>query len=217
MSSLKKSAIQDLRYLLNRGYPRSSAVKFVGDRYLLNKPQRLLLYRGVFPDEIANMRRSKLVGSERVSGSRLSIDGFNVLWTVSSAMRGDPVYICDDGLIRDLSGIHGSVEGRQVSEPLEIIVSTVSSLRPREVLFFFDKSISRSGEIAGEARRLISHYQLTGNATTVPSPDHAVLTSGEIIATSDSVVADKAASLFDLAGYIIKTRLNVKPLPIEEL
>ncbi|MCQ5362834.1 MAG: DUF434 domain-containing protein [Candidatus Methanomethylicia archaeon] len=217
MSSLKKSAIQDLRYLLNRGYPRSSAVKFVGDRYLLNKPQRLLLYRGVFPDEIANMRRSKLVGPERVSGSRLSIDGFNVLWTVSSAMRGDPVYICDDGLIRDLSGIHGSVEGRQVSEPLEIIVSTVSSLRPREVLFFFDKSISRSGEIAGEARRLISHYQLTGNATTVPSPDHAVLTSGEIIATSDSVVADKAASLFDLAGYIIKTRLNVKPLPIEEL
>ncbi|MBC7113083.1 MAG: DUF434 domain-containing protein [Candidatus Methanomethyliales bacterium] len=217
MPSLKKDAIQDLRYLLNRGYPRSSAVKFVGDRYLLDKTQRLLLYRGVFPDDIANMHRSKLVGPERVLGSRLSVDGFNVLWTVLSAMRGDPVYICDDGLIRDLSGIHGSVEGRQISEPLEIIVSTVSSLRPREVFFFFDKSISRSGEIAGEVRRLISHYQLIGNAATVPSPDHAVLTSGEIIATSDSVVADKAPSLFDLAGYIIRTRLNVRPLPIEEL
>ncbi|MCX8181673.1 MAG: DUF434 domain-containing protein [Candidatus Methanomethyliaceae archaeon] len=217
MTFLKREAVEDLRYLLNRGYPRPSAVKFVGDRYVLDRSQRLLLYRGVFPDDVAKMRRTKLVGSERVIGSRLSIDGFNVLWTVSSAMKGDPVYQCDDGLIRDLSGIHGSVDGREVMEPLEIIVSTVAYLRPKEVIFFFDKSISRSGEIAGTVRKLLSHYCLLGSAITVPSPDHALLGSGDIIATSDSVVADKATFLFDLAGYIITTRLNVKPLSLKDL
>ncbi|MEM2001060.1 MAG: DUF434 domain-containing protein [Candidatus Methanomethylicaceae archaeon] len=217
MTSLKREAVEDLRYLLNRGYPRSSAVRFVGDRYVLDRSQRLLLYRGVFPDDVAKMHRAKLVGPERVLGSHLSIDGFNVLWTVSSAIKGDPVYLCDDGLIRDLSGIHGSVDGRDISGPLEIVVSTVAHLRPKEATFFFDKSISRSGEIAGAVRNLIAHYNLIGTAITVPSPDHAVLGSGEIIATSDSVVADKAPHLFDLAGYIITKRLCIKPLSLKDL
>lgn len=217
MSLLRREAIEDLRYLLSRGYPRSSAVRFVGDRYLLDKSQRLLLYRAVFPCDVARMHKSKLVGPERILGSRLSIDGFNVLWTVSSAMKGDPVYLCDDGFVRDLSGVHGSVAGRKVSEPLEIIISTVHSLGPKEVIFFFDRSVSRSGEIAGAVRRMISRHQLIGDAITVLSPDSAVLESGGIIATSDSIVADKASILFDLAGYIIMVRLNVKPFSLKDL
>ena len=217
MSSLMKEAIEDLRYLLSRGYPRSSAVRFVGDRYLLDKPQRMILYRGVFPEEVARMRRAKLVEPEHVSGKRISIDGFNVLWTVSSAMRGDPVYLCDDGFVRDVSAVHGSVEGREVSEPLKVIVSTLASLNPRKSLFFFDKSISKSGEISGKVRALLSEHSIVGASMTVPSSDYSVLKSGEIIATSDSIVADKAALLFDLAGYIIRERLNVKPVALNEL
>ena len=41
-------AVRDLRYLLNQGYPRDSAVNFVANHYRLPLNQRHLLARCVF-------------------------------------------------------------------------------------------------------------------------------------------------------------------------
>ncbi|MGQ9759740.1 MAG: DUF434 domain-containing protein [Candidatus Methanomethylicaceae archaeon] len=214
MLNLRREAIEDLRYLLSRGYQRSSAVKFVGDRYVLERSQRLLLYRAVFPEEVALRRRNKIVPPDRLQSHTLAIDGFNVLWTVASAMEGMPVYLCDDGFIRDTSAIHGSVSKKKVSKPLKFIVSALVELQPKESLFFFDKSISRSGEIAGKVRTLLSENGLKGDARTVASPDFEVLASGGVVATSDSVIVEKASLVFDLAGHIIKEHLRIKPMTL---
>jgi len=52
-------ALRDYAYLLNRAYPRKSILKIVGDRYLLNAFQRVMLSRGVFPDSDARVRIGK--------------------------------------------------------------------------------------------------------------------------------------------------------------
>jgi len=43
-------AARDFAYLMNQQYPRKAIQKLVGDRYLLNTYQRILLSRGIFRD-----------------------------------------------------------------------------------------------------------------------------------------------------------------------
>jgi len=69
-------AVQNLRYLLNQGYPRESAVNFVANHYRFPLNQRHLLARCVFSKlEVAKHRR-KSVRASAVRGKRLGIDGY---------------------------------------------------------------------------------------------------------------------------------------------
>jgi len=211
MLSVRREAVEDLRYLLSRGYGRISAVKFVGDKYVLDKSQRLLLYRGVYPPEAASAHQSKMVGLADLSQSALSVDGFNVLWTVDGALKGRPLFLCDDGFVRDISAIHGSVTEGDLSKPLDLIIVALKDLNPKSAYFVFDRLISRSGEISREVRRLLSSASLKGGASTAASADFEVLRRGEIVATSDSVMIEKASCVFDLAAYIITRQLRLNP------
>ncbi|MDM7912097.1 MAG: DUF434 domain-containing protein, partial [Methanotrichaceae archaeon] len=50
-SEVLRQAAVDVRYLLDRGYPRESAVRFVSDHYRLPQEQRFVLMRVVVPTE----------------------------------------------------------------------------------------------------------------------------------------------------------------------
>jgi hypothetical protein len=206
---MRSEAVEDLRYLLSRGYGRISAVKFVGDKYVLDKSQRLLLYRGVYPPEGALNHQKKLVEPSSIDQSTLSIDGFNVLWTVNGALKGRPIYLCDDGFARDISAIHGSVTESDISKPLDLIIATLKDLNPKQVYFIFDRLISRSGEISHDVKQLLSLASLKGDASTATSADFEVLRKGEIVVTSDSIIIEKAPRAFDLAAYIITKQLHL--------
>ncbi|MEM2525057.1 MAG: DUF434 domain-containing protein [Candidatus Methanomethylicaceae archaeon] len=213
---LKKEAIEDLRYLLSRGYDRSHAIKFIGDRYLLNKEQRLLLYRAVYSQEISYIHKSKLVFPEEIKGNKLLIDGFNVIWTVFSAIKGRPVFLCDDGIVRDISGIHGSIINEEIFSELKLIVSNIVQLIPSETIFFFEKQISKSGEIAKIIRILLKENNLFGDAKVVTSPDYELTFLDGIVSTSDSIIIEKVKKIFDLAAYIIN-KLNIRPLTLSDI
>lgn len=216
MMKLKKEAIEDLRYLLSRGYDRSSAIKFIGDRYLLSKEQRLFLYRAVYPEEVSLLHKSKLAPPEEIKGSRLLIDGFNVIWTVFSAVKGYPVFLCDDGIVRDISGIHGSTINKEIFSELELIVFNIVQLMPKETIFFFEKQISKSGEIAKKVRALLKENGLFGDARLVTSPDYELTSIEGIVSSSDSIIIEKAKRIFDLAAYIIN-KLNIRPITLLEI
>ena len=60
---LKKNIIeaaQDLKHLLNRGYNKKGALKLVGDRYLLDKEERHVLFRAIFAEQDVKDRKSKM-------------------------------------------------------------------------------------------------------------------------------------------------------------
>jgi hypothetical protein len=214
MLGVNTEATADLRYLLGRGYGRISAVKFIGDRHNLNKEQRLLLYRGVYSPELAVAHMKKLVTPATVAGRRLAVDGYNVLITIKGALKGNPVYFCDDGLVRDSSEMHSSASKEDLSEPLSLTIITLNALQPAATFFVFDRLISRSGELSKQVAQEMRESCAPGGASIATSADFEVLRRGDIVSSSDSVIIDKAQQVFDLAGFVLAERLSLKPQKI---
>lgn len=214
MLGVNPEAVADIRYLLTRGYGRISSVKFVGDKHNLDKAQRLILYRGVYPPDIAATHTRKLVTPGAVSGRRLAIDGYNALITINGAMMGTPIFLCDDGLVRDSSEMHSSASKEDLSKALRLSLACLRTLRPAGTFFIFDRLISRSGELAKQVAQEMSENGIPGGAFTATSADLEVLRRGEVVSSSDSVIIDKAQLVFDLAGHVIQERLRLEPQKI---
>jgi len=211
-------AVKDLRYLLNRGYNRESAVRFVGDRYQLNSRQRLTLYRAVYDEKTAEAHMSKMVPVSAVRGRRIAVDGYNTLITVESLLEDKLVVSCDDGFVRDISAIHGRHKPtRTTTRALQLLLELLQELQPSEVLFSYDAQVSFSGELAAQTRRLFTEYGLHGEAHVVKQADVFALKHGEIVSSSDAVLIDKAARVVDLAGEIGRRRFRNKLLTLEEV
>jgi len=198
-------AARDLRYLLERGYHRESALKLIVDKYQLSTKQKLLLYRAVYDSSTAAKHKEKIVTADRIIDSNLAVDGYNVMITVESGLRGGLLVLCDDGFVRDISAVHGKYRITSMTEKaLSIIVKAVQELKPAKINFFFDAQVSKSGELASHVRRILKGSGLTGDACAVERADVSTLDFGEIVATSDSVLISKAGAVFDLAGEILK-------------
>jgi len=211
------SAIEDYRYLLNRGYKRESAVRFVGDKYLLGRGARLLLYRCVHNDGEAEARRKKIVPLLRARGRRVAVDGFNTLITVEQLLEGRPLILCDDGFIRDLSATHNKYKPSDVTrEAIRHIATCLKEAEVGEAGFFFDSQMSRSGELAALVGRILAEAGVKCVASAVRQADLGVVGYAEIVASSDAVVIDRATHSVDLVQEILRRKrrdgliLNIK-------
>lgn len=203
-------AIVDFRYLLNRGYNRQSALKLVGDRYQLSSTERNVLFRGVCSGKIAESRKSKIVPIEHIREKLLAIDGYNVLNTIESALAGKTLLLCDDGLVRDISAVHGKYKISELTGKALLLIFEIFELyTPRSFCFFLDSQVSKSGELASLIRSKISERELSGTAVAVKQADVSLLDYGEVVATSDSVIVDKLNAVVDIPHAII-SRMNYK-------
>jgi len=205
---LKEAAV-DLRYLLDRGYRKESALRLIGDKYQLDKSERLVLYRSTYSkNEIQNVKE-KMLESSMVSGKDLWIDGFNVLNTVEAALKGELLILCDDGIVRDFSQVYGRYRFSQLTlSSLQLIMGELKNLHPSCVRVFYDSQISKSGEIAKITREVISNLGLRGDAETTKTVDSILSKTDAVVCTSDSVILSACRYIFDLAGYIITSRID---------
>jgi hypothetical protein len=218
MNAKLDNAIDDYRYLLSRGYGRERAIEIVGERYLLGQKNRLILYRAVYDDETANSHRQKMVSLEEVLEERLSVDGYNVLITVESMLRKKPLILCDDGFIRDISGIYGKHRLSSYSEhALTLIMELLTGVRPSEVRFYYDQQVSRSGELASLTRKLLNRFAVDGNAETARQADNAALRFKAVLATSDTVLIERGERLFDLAAEVVRRSSPTQILAVHQL
>ncbi|MCS7133108.1 MAG: DUF434 domain-containing protein [Nitrososphaeria archaeon] len=194
-----RDAAADLRYLLNRGYNRSSALRLIGDRYQLSKAERSMLFRSVFSDEEAAVISSKMIGPEKLRGEELFVDGFNVLNTVEAILRGEYLVLCDDGVLRDFSEIHSGYKLSELTaQALGHILVFLSNSGTRRVEIIFESQISRSGEVAGLTRRMLEAAGIEGTAKTSKTVDSTLIKSGKMVATSDSVILLRCRLFVDI-------------------
>lgn len=208
-------AVRDLRYLLSRGYNREGAVKFVGDRYQLNRQQRLILYRAVYDRETAAAHRRKMVPPSALKGRKVAVDGYNNLLTIESLLKGRLLLICDDGFVRDVSAIHGRHKPTEITtQALNLLLRLLRELKPSKIIFSYDAQVSFSGELAAQTRKMLLEYGLHGEAHAVKQADLFTLRHGEIISSSDTVLINKAERVVDLAGEIAKRTLKNKLLTL---
>jgi hypothetical protein len=206
-----RRVIGDLLYLLDHGYPRESAVNFVSNHYRLPREQRHLLARCVFSKREAGEHRRKLVRMRGVRGRRLGVDGYNVLITIESLLTGKTVVLCNDGVLRDLRAIFGKYRvGPATLRAVSALVQLLERAGPREVIVFFDKQVSHSGELAADVRARLKSAGLRGNSLAVAGVDLR-LRGFEVVASSDRAVIKRARAVWDIPQELL--RLKGVPSP----
>lgn len=199
-------AIRDLRYLLDRDYPRESAVTFVANHFGLNESERHLLARCVFSSKEARTHKRKIVGINEVRKRWLAVDGYNVLITVEAILNDEPVIKCDDGIVRDLRGVFGKYRfGERSQEAVSEIVEAISKARPRKITVLFDAQVSRSGELACFVRKRLEEAGIEGEARAERGVDSKVA-GAEVSASSDRVIIERAKRIWDIPAYILRRR-----------
>lgn len=194
MRTVLKSAVADYRHLLEKGYNPESARRFVCDHHLLSKEESWYLLRCILPSKLAGARMGKLATKPAaVKGKNIIVDGYNALITIESKK----VFKCDDGFLRDLSGVFGNYAiSRKTPGILLKLVKRLKSLGVEHVLFYFDKNVSRSGELASLARKTLSKAGMSGDAETRPDVDCELKKKGAsknvVVMTTDSAIIDEA-------------------------
>ncbi|MEE8167390.1 MAG: DUF434 domain-containing protein [Candidatus Hydrothermarchaeales archaeon] len=205
-----KDAICDLRYLLNRGYKRKTALRMVEDRYQLSSGKRNFLVRAVFSEEEAREHKIKLACIEDVDGKLVAIDGYNILIGVEAALKGESVFLCDDGFVRDASAIFGKYRVSKYTLPaVEQILEVLKVHSPKEAIFIFDAQISRSGELAALVRGKLQEFKLIGDAIAVPNADYE-LSKYQLVCSSDRAIIKKVQKVVDLTRCVVK---DIEKLP----
>ncbi len=188
-----REATRDLGRLLGRRYADTAALKLVGDRFQLHKRQRHAIRRAACAPSRADARRRKRLA---VEGASIAVDGFNVLVTLEAALGGGVLIRGHDGLIRDLSSMHGTY--RKVAETARAIELLTEALAPaKSVRWVLDRPVSNSGRVAAMLRDAGFEVALAEQADT------ALATSGRAIATADGPLLDRAEHGIDLTGPIV--------------
>lgn len=192
-------AIKDYKYLLNRGYPQKASLDFVVSRYALSKEWRSLLLRCVHREEDAVLIRSKL--RDRVGpNDRLIIDGYNTILTIVSALECRTLYLCDDGIVRDLRSAYvKDFATPLVLNALEILSEELARLRVGDVAIILDSNVSWSARHAEVIRKIISEAEVK----LAKKADIEVLSTRGIACSSDYLILKRAKAIYDLAGKII--------------
>jgi len=200
------AAIGDYSLLLNRGYPITATIKLVGDRYRLDRSERLILFRGVLDDDSSAVIREKTLVTLPPE-SDIGIDGYNVLFTLINFKRGHPLFIGTDGLLRDAGGAHGRFEREEdFAIAAELLCRHLVRLRLSSIRIYLDAPVSHSGQHRELLEATCSRLNLAATTETVQNADLPVQEyTGTAVASSDSTVALKSRSpIFDLARYILE-------------
>jgi hypothetical protein len=221
------NSIEDLIFLLDRKYPRKQAIELVGNRYRLNHSERMILYRGVFNTQSTALRKEKRAGIQEIK--RLAIDGYNVLITLESYLKGRIVFRSLDGFVRDVAGIYGKQTfDHHTQKCIALLIEFIqdglmaNSSFFQEGVLFLDLPVSKSGELASCLRDRFSLKKLNIKVYVAKNPDGEMIEEAKqskdtVVATSDTVVLDNVGMSFDIPDYIIRETLHKTVLDLELL
>lgn len=198
-----RTAVDELSWLLGRGYAERSALALVGDRHALTARQRKAVSRCAAAPAAATSRRARCTDPAGLAGQAVHVDGFNAIIVGESAWSGGVVLRGRDGAHRDLASVHGTYA--RVEETAEVIDALAELLAPaREVVWLLDRPVSNSGRLAGLLRARAEAAGLPWRVELVWDPDRVLVTSEAIVATSDARILDARVRWVDLPGALVE-------------
>jgi len=197
-------AVEELGWLLSRGYAMPSALALVGDRHQLTRRQRTAVWRASASDESLVLRRRSFVPASAWSGRELLIDGFNALITTEVGLEGGPVLVGCDGASRDLAGVHGTYRAiASTRRAIEMLLAAAASHDARACHWLFDRGVSNSGRMAERVRDMMRDARMEGDAAVVTSADPLLKRRPGIVCTSDGPILDRVSAWTDLPRYAL--------------
>lgn len=203
-----RAAAVDLRYLRERGYALPSALKTVGDRYQLEARQRTAISRATSAAEGASARARRRLAAGAPPPAALGIDGFNVVITCETALRGGVLVTTVDGGLRDLAGIHGAYRTGAVTEAAIGLIADRLTARGWDQVpatWLLDAPVSNSGRLATKLRAVAAARGLPWAVEVVPDPDAVLREAGPTVAcTGDAGILDHCGPWIDLGAEAVR-------------
>lgn len=204
LPSLRQSAT-DYIWLLSRGYAEPSVLKLIGDRYGLEKRQRMAVMRSACSDQQLENRQKKQSPVSGISGNSIIIDGYNLLITLEAALSGGVLLQGRDGSIRDLSGIHGTWRRVEETMPaIHIAGQFLEKLDPSNVLWLLDRPVSNSGRLKVLLLETAQQADYSWQVELEDNPDSHLKTACDLVVTSDSAILDQCGRWVNLSGALIQ-------------
>ena len=202
-------AVDDLCWLLSRGYAPDSSLKLVGDRHGLVARQRVAVARCSCSDADGDRRGKHEVAGQALHNQALKLDGYNVLTTIEAALSGGVILSARDGAYRDMAGMHGTY--RKVAETLpalELLGAQLAEWKTAECIWYLDRPVSNSGRLKSLMDELASKKGWPWRVELAANPDALLAESSEVVTTADSVILDRCRSWCNLARVIIARRVR---------
>lgn len=207
-----QEAVYDYSFLLTRGYSEDALFKLVGDRYQLQKRQRLAVMRSACSDISLNHRQQRIIDFHQINEPVL-IDGFNLLITIESALSRGYIFEGRDGSYRDIASIHASYKRVEETFPaLELIGNYLSAKSAEKVYWYLDKPVSNSGKLKQYIEEIAGQYHWPWEVTLKQSPDFALKEVSNPVVTTDGVILDHCHQWLNLGRWIIDELISTRRL-----
>jgi hypothetical protein len=202
-------AVEDLCWLLSRGYAPDSSLKLVGDRHGLIARQRVAVARCSCSNGDGQRRRKHEVTVHSLHNQALKLDGYNVLTTIEAALSGGVILSARDGTYRDMASMHGTY--RKVAETLpalELLGAQLAELETAECIWYLDRPVSNSGRLKSIMEELAAKKGWPWQVELATNPDALLAVSSEVVVTADSVILDRCRSWCNLARVVIARHIR---------
>jgi hypothetical protein len=210
-TSKLRAAVADLSWLLSRGYADVAATGLVGDRYRLVHRQRVAVRRCACTDDQQAERARRRVPLTACAGVTVAVDGFNLLTTLEAALAGGVVLRARDGCVRDMASMHGSWKRVTETAPaIALLLDVLAAAAPRAITVVLDRPVNNSGRLAALLRAAAVTRDLPCAVVLSAHADREVVAQGDVIATADSAVLDRAPAHVDLGGVAL---VRLAPAP----
>lgn len=209
------SAAKDYLWLLSRGYPQKTSLKLVGDKFMLTRELRQVLYRGISATEKAEARKKRIGAAS--SGEVVLIDTYNVLFTVNNYLLGKPLFICNDGMLRDAGEMRGRIVNKPVfSRAVDLLLEVLSDWPSATYIHYLDEPIPFSARLSIELSKDMVQMGIEGEAFAVKSPDQVLINkSCDAICTSDSAIIDQSqCKVLDLPFFLLQKYFKAEFSPL---
>lgn len=198
-------AAKEYLWMLSKGYPQKTSLKLVGDKFMLSREMRQVLYRGISAEDRAAERIKK--SGSITSGNLVLVDTYNVLFTINNYLLGKYVFISNDGILRDAGEMRGRIINKPVfTRSVNLLLDVLQAHQGVVFMLYLDEPVSHSGRLAIELSKDMVQMEIEGEALTVKSPDHMLTQEqSDAICTSDTAVIDHyQGKVIDLPRFLLE-------------
>ena len=208
-----QQAVRDLSWLLSRGYPRGAALKLVGDRFRLDRRQRLAVERSACSEQSLQTRRQTRLPAAELVGRRVDIDGFNLLTTIEAALAGGVLILGRDGCLRDMASMHGNYRKVNETRPaLELIGRELERLQVASAGWWLDRPVSNSGRLGAIIRDTARMNGWDWDVELADNPDRALIGLDSVVVSADRGAIEHCRHWANIARHLVDARVDGSPV-----
>ena len=135
------------------------------------------------------------------------IDGFNIIISLEVALSGSLMLLGDDGVIRDLAGLHGTYRIIDKTPTAISLLKEELLLHPgiTDLTFYLDRPVSNSGRLKTLIEEIFR--DIPGTVVQLLDGPDTALRGKQNVLSADSIVMNESGSWYNVVRRILERRI----------